>query len=67
MEEADATLRDDLRQARKYFIVYAYGTFEDGFGKHWFRFCGWIPLPDVSGTFPSRKCTDYNETGDFPK
>jgi hypothetical protein len=64
-ESVTPELREDLRLARKYIVVYARGTFEDDLGQHWFNFCNWIALPDINANFTSRNCTDYNGTGDF--
>jgi hypothetical protein len=63
-------LREDLRLAKKYIVVYSYGTFDDDFGRHWFKYCGWIPLADLDamlGDYASGNCALYNDTGDFPK
>jgi hypothetical protein len=58
-------LREDIRQARKYIVVYARGSFDDDLGKHWFNYCNWIALPEVPSSYASKNCVDYNGTGDF--
>lgn len=58
-------MKEGLRLGKKYFVVYARGTFEDDLGKHWFNYCAWFSMSDVNATFNSKNCADYNGTGDF--
>jgi len=67
IEVVTPELREDLRQARKYIVVYARGTFDDDLGSHWVQFCGWIAPTDFPANFPSGNCVAYNGTGDLPK
>lgn len=49
-------------KGRKYFVLYARGTFIDGFGKHWVEFCEPLVVPNAPSKYGD--CINYNDTGD---
>lgn len=53
-----------LAAGTKYILVYARGTFSDGFGKHWVQFCTPIVFSDEWRGYQYGQCVDYNNTGD---
>jgi hypothetical protein len=56
---------EDLLSGRRYWAVYGRGEYEDIFGEiHWFHYCNWIDYYGRGGTFYSRTCVAYNDTGD---
>jgi hypothetical protein len=67
-----AALRKELWDGKKYLVSYGRGTFDDPLGKHWFRFCHFMPVPNPD--LPAVRmnvetCSQYNSggDGDLPK
>jgi hypothetical protein len=57
------TLRQELRDGKKYLAFYVRGHFVDDFGVHWVQYCAALTFKDTQ-FFPYKNCADYNDTGD---
>ena len=65
-EPMSPILKKEFELGSKYAAVVTDGTFTDQFGDHWFRYCKAVYLSKNIRGYPTRNCSDYNDTGDGP-